>query len=65
MARTRLGNRIFTEVQNPTLIPSQASPVHMEFQAFPHGSMVHCTGRAKIRPSVISPIGLNEVTTTT
>ena len=54
-----------SEVKKPALMPSQASPVHIVFQALSQGSTVQVTGSAKMRPSVISSIGLNEVTITT
>ena len=46
-------------------MPSQASPVHIAFHALSQGSSVQVIGSAKMRPRVISVIGLNEVTITT
>ena len=56
---------MLSEFQKPCLMPSQASPVQSVFHAFHQGSKVQFTGSAKIRPTVISSTGLNEVTITT
>jgi len=60
-----LGIRIFTEFQNPTLMPPHSSPVQAELQACTQASADHICGKAKILPCRISGMDLNEVTSIT
>jgi len=57
-----LGMTIQIEFQNPPRIPSQETPVQAEVHAATHGSTVTLTGNAKMLPSRISSMDLNDVT---
>jgi hypothetical protein len=57
------GIRMRTEFQKPTLMPLHSSPVQAEDQALVQASNVSVAGRATMLPSLISSMGLREVTT--
>ena len=59
------GIRIRTEFQNPTLMPSHASPVQACDHALIQGSIVGEAGSATMLPTRISSMVLKEVTSVT